>query len=99
MAIGVVVIGGLGFASILTLFVTPVLYHLLAHLTRPVNAIETELAASLAERQQQPAEDRPQAVSRTPRPGRATCRTRVAINAPRARHASASPHRPAERSG
>ncbi|WP_119458391.1 efflux RND transporter permease subunit [Rhodospirillaceae bacterium SYSU D60014] len=56
MAIGVVVIGGLGFASILTLFVTPVLYHLLAHLTRPVNAIETELTASLAERQRQPAE-------------------------------------------
>ena len=56
MAIGVVIIGGLGFASILTLFVTPVLYHLLARFTRPINAIETELAASLAERQRQPAE-------------------------------------------
>ena len=50
-AIGIVVIGGLGLASLLTLFVTPVLYNLLAPFTRPVNAIEQELRRALAERQ------------------------------------------------
>ena len=49
-AIGIVVIGGLGIASLLTLFVTPVLYDLLAPFTRPVNAIEKELRRALAER-------------------------------------------------
>ena len=34
-AIGIVIIGGLGIASLLTLFVTPVLYDLLARFTRP----------------------------------------------------------------
>jgi multidrug efflux pump len=50
VAIGIVVIGGLGIASLLTLFVTPVLYDLLAPFTRPVNAIEQELRRALAER-------------------------------------------------
>jgi multidrug efflux pump len=47
-AIGLVIIGGLGIASLLTLFVTPVLYHLLARFTRPAGAIGAELDRSLA---------------------------------------------------
>ncbi len=46
-AIGLVIIGGLGLASALTLIVTPVLYDLLARFTRPSGAIERELAKSL----------------------------------------------------
>ncbi|HEX6143247.1 MAG TPA: efflux RND transporter permease subunit [Geminicoccaceae bacterium] len=46
-AIGIVVIGGLGLASILTLFVTPVLYDLLARFTRPTGAIERQLAREM----------------------------------------------------
>jgi multidrug efflux pump len=49
-AIGIVIIGGLGIASLLTLFVTPVLYDLLARFTRPVNAIEKDLERALAQR-------------------------------------------------
>ena len=49
-AIGTVVIGGLGIASLLTLFVTPVLYALLAPFTRPIGAIEKELNRELAAR-------------------------------------------------
>ena len=45
-----VVIGGLGLASVLTLFVTAVLYDLLARFTRPTSAIEQELEAALAAR-------------------------------------------------
>ena len=41
---------GLASPSLLTLFVTPVLYDLLAPFTRPVNAIEKELRRALAER-------------------------------------------------
>jgi multidrug efflux pump len=48
-AIGIVVIGGLGIASLLTLFVTPVLYDLLARFTRPLNAVEKELERALGE--------------------------------------------------
>ncbi|HEX5796413.1 MAG TPA: efflux RND transporter permease subunit [Geminicoccaceae bacterium] len=55
-AIGIVVIGGLGIASALTLFVTPVLYDLLARFTRSTNAVERDLAAALAARTTQPAE-------------------------------------------
>ena len=49
-AIGIVIIGGLGIASLLTLFVTPVLYDLLARFTRPLNAIEKDLERALAQR-------------------------------------------------
>jgi multidrug efflux pump len=50
-AIGIVVIGGLGIASLLTLFVTPVLYDLLARFARPRNAIAKQLARELGQRQ------------------------------------------------
>jgi multidrug efflux pump len=49
-AIGVVVIGGFAFASALTLFLTPVLYDLLARFTRPTGAVARRLDAALAER-------------------------------------------------
>ena len=55
-AIGIVVIGGLGIASLLTLFVTPVLYDLLARYTQPINAVEKELERALAGRALPPAE-------------------------------------------
>jgi multidrug efflux pump len=55
-AIGIVVIGGLGLASLLTLFVTPVLYDLLARYTRPINAVEKDLERALAARAATPAE-------------------------------------------
>ena len=41
------VIGGLLLSTALTLFLTPVLYDLLARFTRPVNAIEQRLTAQL----------------------------------------------------
>jgi len=47
VAIGLVIIGGLGIASLLTLFVTPVLYDLLARFTKPSGSIERELEESL----------------------------------------------------
>ena len=47
IAIGTVVIGGLGLASVLTLFLTPVLYDLMAGMTRPRGAIEKALEAEL----------------------------------------------------
>ncbi len=49
-AIGTVIIGGLGIASVLTLFVTPVLYDLLARFARPTGAIEKDLRRALAAR-------------------------------------------------
>ena len=55
-AIGIVVIGGLGIASLLTLFVTPVLYDLMARFTRPINAVEKELERALSARAMPPAE-------------------------------------------
>lgn len=42
-AIGVVIIGGLTFATVLTLFLTPVLYDLLARFTRSTNAVSQDL--------------------------------------------------------
>lgn len=42
-AIGTVIIGGMGFATLLTLFVIPVLYDLLARFTTPVNVVADEL--------------------------------------------------------
>lgn len=47
-AIGLVIIGGLLFASFMTLFLTPVLYDLLARYTRPRGEIEKRLAHELA---------------------------------------------------
>ena len=47
IAIGVVVIGGLLLSTVLTLFLTPVLYDLLARFTRPVNAVQQRLTAQL----------------------------------------------------
>ncbi|CCG07286.1 efflux RND transporter permease subunit [Pararhodospirillum photometricum] len=48
-AIGVVIIGGLGIASLLTLFLTPVLYDRLARFTRSAGAAGEALEAALAE--------------------------------------------------
>jgi multidrug efflux pump len=48
VAIGTVIIGGLFFASLLTLYLTPVLYDLMARYTRPRGAIEKRLAAELS---------------------------------------------------
>jgi multidrug efflux pump len=48
MAIGTVIIGGLAFASVLTLFLIPVLYDRLARFSRPRSAIEKQLAEELA---------------------------------------------------
>ena len=48
-AIGTVIIGGLFFASILTLFLTPVLYDLMARFTRPRGAVEKQLSSELGE--------------------------------------------------
>jgi multidrug efflux pump len=59
VAIGTVIIGGLSVASLLTLFVTPVLYDLLARYTRPANAVAEELSGQLRALRQtrsQPAE-------------------------------------------
>ncbi|MDX1588220.1 MAG: efflux RND transporter permease subunit [Oleiphilaceae bacterium] len=42
-AIGTVIIGGLTFASLLTLFIIPVLYNLLARFTRPAGEISRQL--------------------------------------------------------
>ena len=46
-AIGTVIIGGLGFASLMTLYLTPVLYDLMAGFTRPRGAVEKALEAEL----------------------------------------------------
>ncbi|SLN70417.1 efflux RND transporter permease subunit [Oceanibacterium hippocampi] len=47
-AIGTVIIGGLLFAGLLTLFLTPVLYDLLARYTKPRGHVEKRLAQELA---------------------------------------------------
>jgi len=46
-AIGVVIMGGLGLTTLLTLFVTPVLYDLLARFARPTGAVARELERDL----------------------------------------------------
>lgn len=48
IGIGVVIVGGLGMSLILTLFLTPVLYDLMARLTRPRGALEKALEAELS---------------------------------------------------
>ena len=53
-AIGAVIIGGLGLALVLTLFLTPVLYHLLAGFSKPRAAIAKALDAELAADGHQP---------------------------------------------
>lgn len=53
-SIGVVIAGGLGFASLLTLFLTPVLYNLMAGWSRPRAAVEQQLEREL--KQLQPGE-------------------------------------------
>ncbi len=56
-AIGLVIIGGFGIASLLTLFLTPVLYDLLVRFTRPRSAVSNDLDAALArDRTRTPAE-------------------------------------------
>ena len=47
IAIGTVIIGGLGLSTLLTLFLTPVLYNLLAGFSQPRSAIERRLNAEL----------------------------------------------------
>ncbi|MEK9726322.1 MAG: efflux RND transporter permease subunit, partial [Rhodospirillaceae bacterium] len=49
ISIGWVIVGGLGSALVLTLFLTPVLYDLLACYTKPRSAIEKALELELAE--------------------------------------------------
>ncbi|MEK9662008.1 MAG: efflux RND transporter permease subunit, partial [Alphaproteobacteria bacterium] len=48
VAIGSVIVGGLGLALVLTLFLTPVLYNLMAGLSKPRSALEKALDAELA---------------------------------------------------
>ena len=47
-AIGMVILGGLIFASTLTLFIIPVLYNLLARFAKPAGAIEQALSKALS---------------------------------------------------
>ncbi|SEM15356.1 multidrug efflux pump [Roseovarius tolerans] len=56
IAVGTVIIAGLSLATLLMLFVTPILYDLLARFTRPRGAIEKALETELADRTPQPAE-------------------------------------------
>jgi multidrug efflux pump len=48
IAIGTVIVGGLGIATVLTLFLTPVLYLVFARFTRPRGHIERLLEQELA---------------------------------------------------
>ncbi len=50
VAIGWVIVGGLGLALVLTLFLTPVLYNLLAGLSKPRSAVEKALEAELSDK-------------------------------------------------
>jgi multidrug efflux pump len=59
IAIGTVIIGGLGLASILTLFLTPVLYDLLARFARPAGAVGEQLERELREMREREARAQP----------------------------------------
>ncbi len=52
IAIGWVIVGGLGLALFLTLFLTPVLYNLFAGFTKPRSAVERALESELGMREQ-----------------------------------------------
>lgn len=54
LAIGTVIIGGLGVASIMTLFLTPVLYDLLARFSTPAHVTGVALDQELAENKASP---------------------------------------------
>ncbi len=56
-SIGAVIIGGLLLASVLTLFLTPVLYDLMARLTKPRGAVEKALALELGAARAKPQPD------------------------------------------
>jgi len=56
IAVGTVIIAGLSLATLLMLFVTPILYDLLARFTQPRGAIEKALEDELADHAPQPAE-------------------------------------------
>jgi multidrug efflux pump subunit AcrB len=47
-AIGVVVIGGLGLSTLITLFLTPVMYELVGRFTAPVTSTQQRLGEQLA---------------------------------------------------
>jgi len=49
ISIGWVIVGGLGMALVLTLFLTPVLYDLMARFTKPRSAVERALEQELSE--------------------------------------------------
>jgi multidrug efflux pump len=57
VAIGWVIIGGVAFSTLLTIFVIPALYVLLARFTKPIGAI----AASLAQQERAHDNRQPQA--------------------------------------
>jgi multidrug efflux pump len=59
LAIGTVIVGGLLLSGILTLFLTPALYSLLAGLTKPRSAIERRLEAELGAVSRKPGPDMP----------------------------------------
>ena len=62
-ALGWIIVGGLGFATLATLFLTPVVFSLLAGFAKPRAAEEARLERELAE-----AEARPQAAATQPTP-------------------------------
>jgi hypothetical protein len=69
-ALGWIVVGGLGFATIVTLFVTPVAYLLLANLSKTRSAEADRLAAELAQTSEEQWEQVPRCKPRQVAPGR-----------------------------
>jgi HAE1 family hydrophobic/amphiphilic exporter-1 len=53
-ALGWIIVGGLGFATVSTLFLTPVVFSLLARFSKPRAAEEERLARELAEAEARP---------------------------------------------